>query len=82
MPEGYKPTLRVMLPDLKGDGRRVDLDGVGACSLLVKADCHRNGIRFPGVIYKHHIESEGLAKMAKDMGYTFIGLPYVEVIHS
>lgn len=80
--EGYRKTLRVYLPDLKAEGRIVSLDGVGGCALMVKADCFRSGLQFPEVVYKHHIETEGLAKMAHDMGYTVVGLPFVEVFHT
>ena len=79
--EGYGSTSRIYLPDLRGEGRVVPIDGVGGCTLLVRADCHRNGLDFPETLYKHHIETEGLAKKAKDMGYSVYGLPFVEVYH-
>ncbi|XP_060556091.1 uncharacterized protein LOC132716773 [Ruditapes philippinarum] len=79
--EGYSKTLRIHLPDLKSEGRIVELDGVGGCALMIKADCHRSGLHFPEVVYKHHIETEGLAKLAHDMGYNVVGLPFVEVFH-
>ncbi|XP_045201591.2 uncharacterized protein LOC123555091 [Mercenaria mercenaria] len=79
--EGYSKTLRISLPDLKSEGRVVPLDGVGGCALLIKSKCHRSGLQFPEVVYKHHIETEGLAKMARDMGYSVVGLPFVEVFH-
>ncbi|XP_045202192.2 uncharacterized protein LOC123555664 [Mercenaria mercenaria] len=79
--EGYRKSLRIYLPDLKSEGRVVPLDGVGGCALMVKAKCHRSGLQFPEVVYKHHIETEGLAKMARDMGYSVVGLPFVEVFH-
>ncbi|XP_062603699.1 uncharacterized protein LOC134265496 [Saccostrea cucullata] len=81
--EGYGPSLKIYLPHLRGEGKRaVPIDGVGGCSLLVKADCHRNKLRFPETLYKRHIETEGMAKMAKDMGYSVYGLPFVNVFHS
>ena len=79
--EGYTFTLRLYLPDLRADGRVVPLDGVGGCALLVNAECHRNGLVFPEEVYKHHIETEGLGKMAQDMGYSVAGMPFVEVFH-
>ena len=80
--EGYRKSFRQQLPDLKSEGRIVKLDGVGGCALMIKADCHRSGLHFPEVVYKHHIETEGLAKLAHDMGYDVVGLPFVEVFHA
>ncbi|XP_045202424.2 uncharacterized protein LOC123555902 [Mercenaria mercenaria] len=79
--ECYGRSERIFLPYLKRDGRVVKLDGVGGCALMVKADCFRSGLLFPEVVYKRHIETEGLAKMALDMGYSVVGLPFVEVFH-
>ncbi|XP_052798526.1 uncharacterized protein LOC128230362 [Mya arenaria] len=81
MLEGYLKTKRILLPDLKAEGRVVRLDGVGGCVLLVRAECHRQGLVFPEKVYNHHIETEGLAKMATDMGFSVRGMPWVEVIH-
>lgn len=80
--EGYTETRRIYLPDLRAEGRVVSLDGVGGCSLLIKASCHKRGLKFPETIYSHHIETEGLAKMANHMGYTVVGVPFVEVFHN
>ncbi|XP_064613254.1 uncharacterized protein LOC135477034 [Liolophura sinensis] len=79
--EGYGPSNRIYLNSLRPEGRVVPLDGVGACSLLVRADCHREGLIFPDFIYDHHVETEGLAKMARDKGYGVFGMPFVEVVH-
>ncbi|KAL4223780.1 hypothetical protein ACF0H5_017246 [Mactra antiquata] len=79
--EGYTSTLRIYLPDLRGEGRIVPLDGVGGCSLLVKASCHKRGLIFPDYVFSHAIETEGLAKMAIVMGYSVVGLPFLEVFH-
>lgn len=79
--EGYGPSNRIYLNSLRPEGRVVPLDGVGACSLLVRADCHREGLIFPDFIYDHHVETEGLAKMARDKGYGVFGMPFVEVGH-
>ncbi|KAK3603287.1 hypothetical protein CHS0354_007615 [Potamilus streckersoni] len=81
MLEGYGPTSRIYLPDLRAEGRVVPIDGVGGCALLVRADCHRKGLIFPEDVYEHVIETEGLAKMAKKMGYSVYGMPFVEVFH-
>jgi peptide chain release factor subunit 1 len=65
--------------------------------LLVRADLHRDGLIFPAFRYgiesstmrKPHptwgmgeIETEGLAMMARDMGYQCWGLPDFEIFHS
>ena len=79
--EGYGPSNRLYLPHLRAEGRVVPIDGVGGCSLLVRASCHRKGLIFPEDIYEHHIETEGLSKMAKKMGFSVYGMPFVEVYH-
>ncbi|XP_062578937.1 uncharacterized protein LOC134240860 [Saccostrea cucullata] len=79
--EGYGPTIRLYLPHLRGEGRVVPLDGVGGCSLLIKAKCHRKGLNFPEEIFQNHIETEGLAKLAKSLGFGVYGMPFVEVYH-
>ena len=53
----------------------------GATMLLVKADLHREGVVFPTFSYKLHIETEGLAYLARDMGYKSWGLPNLEIFH-
>jgi hypothetical protein len=60
----------------------VPLDSVSACALLVRADLHREGLCFPAYAHKLHIESEGLAMMAKDLGISCWGLPGVEIQHA
>lgn len=80
--EGYGETSRIFLPDLRGEGRVVPIDGVGGCSLMIKSYCHKKGLIFPEEIYDHHIETEGLAKMAKKMNFGVFGLPFVTVYHS
>ncbi|GAB1603819.1 mannan polymerase complex subunit mnn9-like [Argonauta hians] len=79
--EGYGPSDRLYLPDLRAEGRLVPIDGVGGCSLLIRAECHRKGLKFPEHIYQNHIETEGLAKMAKTMRFSVYGMPFVEVYH-
>jgi hypothetical protein len=83
--------------DLRGSEVPVRLDSVGGCMLLVRADLHRDGLIFPAFRYgvespairKPHpiwgageIETEGLAMMARDMGYQCWGLPDFEIIHA
>ncbi|XP_076453070.1 uncharacterized protein LOC143288454 [Babylonia areolata] len=81
MLEGYDNTKRLWLSDLKAEGRVVPIDGVGGCTLLIRSECHKNGLIFPESIYQHHIETEGLAKLAKQMGYDVYGMPFLEVTH-
>jgi hypothetical protein len=59
----------------------IEVDAVGGTMLLIKADIHREGLIFPSFSYKFYIETEGLAMMAKDMGYTCWGLPQLEIVH-
>lgn len=81
MLEGYGVNLRLYLPDLRREGRVVPIDGVGGCTLLIRADLHRKGLVFPEELIDHHIETEGLAKLAKQMNFGVYGMPFVEVIH-
>ncbi|KAK7488209.1 hypothetical protein BaRGS_00020516 [Batillaria attramentaria] len=80
--EGYQPTKRLWLSDLRAEGRVVPIDGVGGCTLLVRASCHQKGLVFPEKPFEHHLETEGLAKMAKSMNCSVYGMPFVEVKHS
>ncbi|KAI9597196.1 Anp1-domain-containing protein [Syncephalis fuscata] len=59
----------------------VELDGVGATFLMVKADVHRAGVNFPAFVLDHQVETEGLAKMAKKVGFKVWGLPQLIVYH-
>ena len=59
----------------------VELDAVGGTMLLVRADIHRQGLVFPAYSHRHYIETEGLAQMAIDMGYSCWGMPGLEIIH-
>ena len=81
MLEGYDQTERKFLNDLKGEGDLVRLDGVGGCALFVEADLHRKGLVFPAFVFDHHVETEGMAKMAAHLGVEMYGLPSVNVIH-
>jgi len=80
--EGYGDSKRQFLNDLKTESDLVRLDGVGGCVLLVAADLHRSGLVFPPFVFDHHIETEGLAKLAARMGVLPYGLPSVNVIHT
>lgn len=82
MLEGYGPTKRQYLPSLAHEGTVVDIDGVGGCTLLVRANCHRKGLNFPAFVFDNHIETEGLAKMASRMKFSVKGLPLVNVFHA
>ena len=42
---------RLHMQDLRGDGDIVPLDAVGGTMLLVRADCHRDGLIFPPFLY-------------------------------
>jgi GT2 family glycosyltransferase len=59
----------------------VEVDAVGGTMLLIRADLHREGLIFPTAPYKYYIETEGLAMLAKDMGYRSWGLPNLEIWH-
>ncbi len=76
-PKGYG---RFYLTDLR-QHYCVEVDGVGGTMLFVRADIHREGLVFPTFSYKLHIETEGLALMARDMGYKCWGLPRLEIFH-
>jgi UDP:flavonoid glycosyltransferase YjiC (YdhE family)/glycosyltransferase involved in cell wall biosynthesis len=71
---------RLYLNDLRNH-ELVELDGIGGAMLLVRADLHRDGLRFPEEPYQHLIETEGLARRARDLGIACYGLPNLEVIH-
>ena len=57
------------------------LDSVGGTMLLVRADLHRDGLLFPPFPYKLHIETEGLAMMAKEMGHRCWGQFDLRIVH-
>jgi hypothetical protein len=79
----YQPPAgksRRYLDDFR-DQDKVELDGVGGAMLLVEADLHRNGLRFPAMPYRGFLETEGLAQMAQDFGISCWGLPKLEVVH-
>ena len=47
---------------------RIELTSVGGTVLLVDAALHRAGLRFPEIPYRMHIETEGFALLARDLG--------------
>lgn len=59
----------------------VPLDAVGGTCTLVRARVHRDGAIFPPFPFQHQVETEGLAKMAKSLGYEVWGLPNYLVYH-
>ncbi|KAI9473766.1 MAG: glycosyltransferase family 62 protein [Benjaminiella poitrasii] len=73
--------LMVDMPTHLGKFAKVPLDGVGATFTLVKANVHREGANFPPYVYKHQVETEGFAKMAKAMGFGVYGLPGYLIHH-
>jgi mannan polymerase complexes MNN9 subunit len=59
----------------------IPLDGVGGTCTLVKAQVHRDGAIFPPFPFQHQVETEGLAKMVKALGYEVWGLPNYLIFH-
>ena len=60
----------------------IDVDAVGGTMLLINSDLHRQGLIFPSYSYRQLIETEGLALMAKDMGYKCWATPNIKIIHA
>ncbi len=71
---------RVHLSDLRLYDR-VGLHAVGGTMLLVAAQVHRAGLRFPELPYRELVETEGFGRMAWDAGVRPVGLPNVEIRH-
>ena len=85
------------LHDHRGDAELVPLTSVGGTMLLVRADCHRDGLIFPPYFYgtasalareangmtasRGEIETEGLGLMAADMNLQCWGAPNLEILH-
>ncbi|GAA5867541.1 hypothetical protein JCM8547_001213 [Rhodosporidiobolus lusitaniae] len=60
------PPLPSSLSSLTTIPSELDLDGIGGCAALVRADVHREGAVFPAwPPVDHQIETEGLAQMVK-----------------
>lgn len=45
---------RLYMHDLRDEGEVVPLDAVGGTMLLIRADCHRDGLIFPPFLYGRH----------------------------
>jgi len=76
-PHGYG---RFYLSDLRQHDL-VEVDAVGGTMLLIRADIHREGLSFPTFPLKYLVETEGLAVMAREMGYRCWGAPNLEIWH-
>ncbi|KAI8980895.1 hypothetical protein BDB01DRAFT_843731 [Pilobolus umbonatus] len=87
--EGYPElkTHRKLMIDMRNENNQTDLfhsiplDGVGGTCTLIRARVHRDGAVFPAFSYQHQVETEGLAKIAKSLGYEVWGLPNYLVYH-
>ncbi|KAI7898402.1 Anp1-domain-containing protein [Cokeromyces recurvatus] len=87
--EGYPEliTHRKLMIDMRHEDGQTDLfytvplDAVGGTCTLVRAEVHRAGAIFPPFVFQHQVETEGLAKMAKALGYEVWGLPNYLVYH-
>ncbi|HLK23192.1 MAG TPA: glycosyltransferase [Caulobacteraceae bacterium] len=93
---GYRDQAADLLDGLfqppRGKGRRyledvaseslVKVDSVGGTALLVRAELHRQGLRFPEDSYGGYIETEGLAMMARDRGLGCWALPQLRIVHA
>jgi hypothetical protein len=75
-----KGLARRYLDQMRGE-ELVRVDCVGGTMLLVRADLHRDGLVFPHYPYGLHIETEGLAVMARDMGHDCWAMPDLEIVH-
>jgi hypothetical protein len=65
-----------------GDRDLTRVDSVGGSMLLVRADHHRDGLIFPAYSHRLHIETEGLAMMAADMGLHCWAVPRLVIEHA
>ncbi|KAK4048633.1 Golgi mannosyltransferase complex subunit [Microbotryomycetes sp. JL201] len=86
--EGYEKELKTgrsnmadLVPSTATTPEIMQLDGVGGCTTLVRADVHRKGAVFPAWPVDHQIETEGFAQLAKALGHRLIGLPKYYVYH-
>lgn len=59
----------------------VPLTSVGGTMLLVAAQVHRAGIRFPEIPYQDLLETEGFGRLCHDFGVSPIGLPNTAILH-
>ncbi|KAF2470079.1 alpha-1,6 mannosyltransferas-like protein subunit [Lindgomyces ingoldianus] len=77
----YRSLMTKMYDSTADPGAKVELDGVGGATLLVKAEVHRDGAMFPAFPFYHLIETEGFAKMANRLSHKSYGLPNYLVYH-
>lgn len=61
---------------------RVPLSSVGGTMLLVAAEVHRAGMRFPELPYEDLLETEGFGRLCYRSGVTPLGLPNVAILHT
>ena len=61
---------------------RVPLTSVGGTMLLVAAEVHRAGIRFPDQPYDDLLETEGFGRLCHHFGVTPYGLPNLAILHT
>ena len=50
-------------------------------ALLVKSEVLKQGVHFSEEPYHYHIETEGFSLMAKERGFTVVGMPNLTVVH-
>ncbi|ORY01832.1 alpha-1,6 mannosyltransferase subunit [Clohesyomyces aquaticus] len=77
----YRSLMAKMYDASADPTAKVQLDGVGGATLLVKAEVHRDGAMFPAFPFYHLIETEGFAKMAARLNWKSYGLPNYLVYH-
>ena len=84
--EGYGETGRLHMDDLAEFGRGkygvVDLDGVGGTFIVARRKVFEAGAKFPEVVYRGAVETEGFGLMAGDMGFKVVGAVKVVVTHA
>lgn len=61
---------------------KVPLHGVGDSMMLVDADCHLAGLRFPEKPYCHLIATEAFGLIAREASVIPLGLPHLEIIRT
>ncbi|GAA5822560.1 hypothetical protein JCM5353_005481 [Sporobolomyces roseus] len=69
----------------------LNLDGVGGCAALVKSEVHREGAVFPSWVQRNQVETEGFARLVRDIRGDgkggdgkgrMVGLPRYYVYHA
>jgi hypothetical protein len=77
----HRKTLASYYPPTDTTPNVVTLDGVGGCTVLVKAAIHRAGAVFPAYAFQNQMETEGFGQMVKKLAGKMIGLPKYYVFH-